>query len=319
MTMIAAAGRHASVLLLLGFLSVPFLPVDAELLRPALPFLVALATALGVARQPLDPATLRRLLAPGAALRLAGWLVLTQAVLAAAAVWAGRLAGLDPQILALIAVFCAAPPLSAAPNLCLMLGYDLALALRLTLLGTMLAPLLLPAALALSGLPFEIGTGALALRVLGILSLGIALGLAIQRRMGQARIAAEADLLNGLAALLMIVFLFPLMAGMREAVTADPGRAAGLLCLALAVNIGGHLAMRTLARPVLPPASARALGLVFGNRNTVLVLASLPHDPLLTLFVALMQFPIYATPMLFSRIDRQRPRPPSRGHRSGHP
>ncbi len=311
MNPVAAAGRHASALLLAGFAIVPFLPVDAELLRPALPLLVSLATALGVARQPLDPATLRRLLAPGAALRLAAWLVLTQAVLAFAAAGLGRLAGLDPQMLALIAVFCAAPPLSAAPNLCLMLGYDLALALRLTLLGTLLAPLMLPAALALSGLPFEVGTLALAFRVLAILSCGIALGLLIQRHFGMARIAAEADLLNGLAALLMIVFLFPLMAGMRDAVLADPARAALLLGLALAVNLGGHLAIRGLVRLSLPPASASTLGLVFGNRNTVLVLASLPQDPLLTLFVALMQFPIYATPFLFSRLDRMRACNPS--------
>ncbi|WP_108259775.1 hypothetical protein [Mangrovicoccus ximenensis] len=48
MSPVAAAGRHASVLLLLGFLTVPFLPVDAEAMRPALPLLVSLATALAV-------------------------------------------------------------------------------------------------------------------------------------------------------------------------------------------------------------------------------------------------------------------------------
>ncbi|WP_138466416.1 hypothetical protein [Poseidonocella sp. HB161398] len=315
MNPVALAGRHASLLLPAGFSVVPFLPVDAEALRPALPQLVSLATALAVARQPLDPATLRRLLAPGAALRLAGWLFVTQVLLAGAAAALGRLFGVDPQILALIAVFCAAPPLSASPNLCLMLGYELALALRLTLLGTLLAPLFLPVALALTGLPFDIPVAALALRVLGILAFGIAAGLAIQRLLGQARIAEQSDLFNGLAAILMIVFLFPLMAGMREAVLADPAEALLLLGLAGAVNLGGHLALRSLAGTVLPPASAAAAGLVFGNRNTVLVLASLPYDPRLTLFVAMMQFPIYATPFLFSLHDRWRapcpPLPPS--------
>ncbi|MBE3636658.1 hypothetical protein [Mangrovicoccus algicola] len=305
MSPVALAGRHAALLLPAGFAIVPFLPVEAGLLRPALPVLVALATALAVARQPLDPATLLRLLAPAAAARLALWLAACQVLLAGAAVAAGRAAGLDPQILMLVAVFCAAPPLSSSPNLCLMLGYDLTLALRLSLLGTLLAPLLLPAALAATGLPFEMPAAGLALRVLAILAAGIAGGLALQRLLGRARIEGQADLFNGLAAILMIIFLFPLMGGMRAAVAADPGRAVQLAGLALLVNLGGHLAVRVLARPVLPAASARAAGLVFGNRNTVLVLASLPADPLLSLFVALMQLPIYATPFLFSRLDRR--------------
>ena len=41
------------------------------------------------------------------------------------------------------------------------------------------------------------------------------------------------------------------------------------------------------------------------------VLASVPFDPTLTLFVALMQAPIYATPALFSFLDRPRPCPRS--------
>lgn len=309
MTPLTWMGRHASALLLLGLVAVPLLPLSPDRLRPLLPALVVLVTALAIARQPFDPATLRRIFAPGPVLAMVFWLVLSQIGAALLVVGLGRLAGADPQLLLLLAAFFAAAPLGSAPNLCLMLGYDFSLGLRLTLLGTLLAPLLLPATLGLSGLPFDASVAQLALRVGGMLSGGILLGLAIRALWGGARIARNTDILNGLAALAMIAFLFPLLAGSREALMTRPHLVLGLLLLALTLNFGGNLLIRSAAMTVLPRPAARALGLVFGNRNTSVVLASLPFDPLLTLFVAAMQFPIYATPLLFSAFET--PCPPS--------
>ncbi|MBT9382247.1 hypothetical protein KM176_00105 [Pseudooceanicola sp. CBS1P-1] len=301
-------GRHASALLVLGFVVVPFLPFGADQLRPALPWLVVLVTALGTARQPTDRATLARVFAPRATLAMAGWLALSQVGLALLVVMLGHALHAPPELLVLIVAFCAASPLSSAPNLALMLGYDFTLALRLTLLGTLLAPVLMPLALAVSGLSFDAPVGQVAVKVLGMLAGGIVLGLGIQRLCGQDRIARNPEILNGLAALAMISFLFPLLAGSRAAVAADPVLGAELLALALLLNFGGHLLVRALARPLLPPPAARALGLVFGNRNVSIVLASLPFDPTLTLFVAALQCPVYATPVVFGLAARLRNR-----------
>ena len=41
---------------------------------------------------------------------------------------------------------------------------------------------------------------------------------------------------------------------------------------------------------------------MWGNRNAALALASLPPDPLLTLYVALYQFPMYFTPLIMRPI-----------------
>ena len=89
------------------------------------------------------------------------------------------------------------------------------------------------------------------------------------------------------SALAMIGFLFPLLSGTGAAIAADPVLAAGLFTLACALNFGGHLVIRAAARHVVPPETAAAAGLVFGNRNMSIVLAALPFDPVLTLFVAL--------------------------------
>ena len=37
----------------------------------------------------------------------------------------------------------------------------------------------------------------------------------------------------------------------------------------------------------------------WGNRTVAIYLAALPHDPQFALFVALYQFPMYLTPLLF--------------------
>lgn len=303
MRALAWAGRHASALLLCGFFLSPFLPVSAEALRPALPPLVALVTGLGVARQRFDGQAAAALVAPRAAGGALLWFAAVQVGAAWAATALGAWAGLEGWQLLCLAAFFAAPPLSSAPNLSHMLGYDSGLALRLTLTGTALAPALMPLALSAAGQAVESGAAQIGLRVLGMLAAGIGLGLALRLGLGEARIARRSAEFNGLAALAMIAFLFPLMGGALEAVQDRPALAVGLLGAAAALNMGGNLIARRIAAAAAPAASARALGLVFGNRNTALALAALPYDPMLTLFVAAMQFPIYAGPFLFSRFE----------------
>ncbi|WP_095588166.1 hypothetical protein [Actibacterium ureilyticum] len=306
MNFVAWAGRHASALLLVGFATVPFLPVSAETLRPLLPPLVILVTALGVARQPIDRRRLKSLFNTRQAVFALLWVILAQVVATRFAVSVGQLFGATSDQLIFVAAFFAAPPLSSAPNICLILGYDYAVALRVSVLGTICAPVLMPLALSLSGLDLDVSGIAIALRVFGMLLGGVALGVLIQIGLGPARVARHVDTLNGLAALAMIAFLFPLISGAKAAVVAAPHLALALLCLALTLNLLGNLLVRQAAGFFTSPLRSATLGYVFGNRNLSVFLASVPFDPDLTLFVALMQAPIYATPALFSFIQRSR-------------
>ncbi|NVK44795.1 MAG: hypothetical protein HWE33_00720 [Rhodobacteraceae bacterium] len=305
-------GGHASALLLLGFVTTSFLPVSAETMRPLLPPLVVLVTALGFARQPLDPVSLRGLLQIRHIAFSLVWLVSTQVLAAFLAVSVGRAIGATPDQLIFIAAFFAAPPMSSAPNICLILGFDHAMSLRIAVLGTLCAPILMPLTLSLSGMVPEASGLVVGLRVFSMLLSGIVLGTVIHLALGPVRIARHALALNGLAALAMIAFLIPLMSGAMEAIVATPHLALGLLSLAVALNILGNLLVRLVARLHLSAQQAATLGYLFGNRNLSLVLASVPFDPILTLFVALMQAPIYGTPALFSFVQRtRRPWPPS--------
>ncbi len=299
-------GRHASALLILGFLTVPFFPISTETLRPFLPPLVVLVTALGFARQRLDRQSLQDLLPKRHVASGLVWLFVTQVLAALFTVVIGRAFGATSEQLIFIVAFFVAPPLSSAPNICLILGYDYVIALRLSVLGTFCAPVLMPLALSMSGMGFDVSGFEIALRVIGMLLGGIVLGVLIQVTFGPAKITRHADVLNGLAALAMIAFLFPLMSGAVVAVADTPRLAIALLSLAVTLNLAGNLLVRWIARKHMTSAQAASLGYVFGNRNLSLVLASLPFDPVLTLFVALMQAPIYATPALFSFIQRTR-------------
>lgn len=81
----------------LGFVTVPFLPVTAEAFRPLLPVLISLVTALGFARQGVDAASLRALFDPRTLVVSLVWLAVSQVVAAWAAVWLARRIGIPPR------------------------------------------------------------------------------------------------------------------------------------------------------------------------------------------------------------------------------
>lgn len=295
-------GRHARLILLAGLALVPFLPSSGGALAPVLPWLVVLLIGLAVARIDLG-AAIQDFGRPAAILPIIAALILFQPVLSVAVQGAGWLLGLTAPILLVLLVFTSAPPLSSAPNLALMLRYDGRLALSLTLIGTVLSPLLVPASFWLVSAG-GIDPVRIAGRVAMMLAGGLVLGLALRGTVGPGRIAARAKAFDGLAALIMLAFLVPLLDGVRDHVTQNPRLALQLAALALMLNIGGNLAMRMLLRKRLRRETADSAGLVFGNRNISVILAALPPDPSVSLYVAVAQVPIYATPFILSLIDR---------------
>lgn len=302
MNPLAWAGARARWLLALGVIGALILPGPGAALAGTLPFWVALLFALammridllGVARQALGPRRLTRNLGLAGAL-----LCLTPTVFWAA----GTAVGLPDRHIAAVVYTGAAPPLGSGAAFCLLLGFNAALTIELTVLCSLLAPITLPlmAELLLSAaMPVDGSAMATNLAILiGLASLG---ALAARAALGDARIQRHAQSLDGLSAILLVVFLFPLFDGLLAEIISAPAFALGVFGLAVLCNLGVQIALFPALRHLAGFASGGAGALIAGNRNAALALASLPPDPVLTMYVALYQFPMYFTPLVMRRI-----------------
>jgi len=276
--------------MLAGLVVAAFLPAPAVLAQ-TLPLWIMGLIAVAVTR--MQPLSSKHMTPRALWSALALLAFLPVSCIAVVTLW--RMGGLpEVYVLPLIA-FLAAPPISGAANLCLILGYDARMALLATVLGTLATPVIAVLCVVALGVELETSVAALAVRVTAIVGLGVALGLVV-RRVAQGWVSAHGTGLDGLSVLLMIAFLFPVFDGAIAMVQADPMLALGMVSLAFVLNLGGHLLVRSFA--------SRAAGLCFGNRNAGLYFAILPFEPGLSLFVALYQIPMYLTPLIFKRLDR---------------
>jgi len=71
-----------------------------------------------------------------------------------------------------------------------------------------------------------------------------------------------------------------------------------MLAFCTALDLGANALAYAAMRLRAGHETAGALGVLSGNRNVSLYLATLPPDPMLSLFVALYQLPMYATPLI---------------------
>lgn len=297
-------GLHAKPVLLASLFVIPLLPLPHGAFLPLLPVIIALLIGLPLSRLDLasilsdlaDPRFLPALLAGICLFQIAATVGLTGL---------GGLVGLGSATLLMIACFMASPVLSAAPGIALLMGYDARLTLYWMLASSLLSPLMIPLALGLSGVALPIEPARIAMNVAAVLAAGVFIGVGLRRVIGPVRIAAEGKAMDGAGALVMIAFLLPISDGVAEEIWADPGLALRLAGLALMLNLGGNLLVRSVALRFFAPGRAKALGLAFGNRNIGLLLAALPPDPVFSLFVALAQIPIYASPLILRFLDRE--------------
>ncbi|MFQ5622071.1 MAG: hypothetical protein ACE5FS_01620 [Paracoccaceae bacterium] len=296
-----AAGWHARHVLAAGCILAMFLPALSAFLRPFLPYLVSMVLALAMARIDLVAAA-RAAFRPR---RLALLVGVSIALIPLAALGYGviaRVAGLGDAERTALVLLAAAPPIASSAGLCFLLGYNVRLAVEITVSATLLTPLLgpltvalvLPGSVALS--PWDLG-----IRLGGMVVLGAAAAVAIRMLAGHERIARRGRVFDGVAALAMLLFVIPLFDRVPQLVLAEPMTALRIFALAVVFNLGANLVVRQGMRSVLPAATANAVGLLHGNRAITLYLAALPFDPVFSMFVALYQFPMYFTPILFDR------------------
>ncbi|WP_112323447.1 hypothetical protein [Oceanibium sediminis] len=295
-------GRNARWVLSGGCILALFLPGISASLRPALPVLVSMVFALAMARIDLA-GTLRAAIQPR---RLAFLLVLSFLLLPLTALLYGTLGRLfGPEVSLTLVYLAAAPPIASAAGLCFLLGFNARLALEITVAASLLTPILGPLAVALAAPetaprpdPLILARN-LSLMIFG----GVLAATLIRRAIGPGRIADNAQIFDGIAALGMLVFVFPLFDKVGALILADPARAAGILALAVTFNVGVNLATRATLGNRLPAEDTGAYGITFGNRTIAMYLAVVPFEPVFALFVALYQIPMYFTPLVLARLS----------------
>ena len=149
--------------------------------------------------------------------------------------------------------------------------------------------------------PLQIPADILFVRLLAIIAGGLILGVVIRRFLGAAWIAGNEPAFDGLMTISMGLFIIPLFEGIGATVVAHPLFALGTLALALLLNLGTNFLVASVLSRRMNRSTAGALGFMSGNRNLALYLAAMPADPLIALFVALYQFPMFFTPLIWSR------------------
>jgi predicted Na+-dependent transporter len=299
-------GARARWVLAIGVVLGTFLPSLSSTLRPFLPGLLVLVLCVSIAR--LDLGVLaRRASQPRRLAALSAWTVALM-VVTPAMVWAGaRAIGLpDAHVAALVYTF-AAPPISSAPAICFMLGLEAGFALELTVLASVAAPFIGPfVTKALLGEAVPLDAFDLSLRVAAMIAAGVVAALALRQLAGPDRIARHGGAFDGVATLVLVLFVIPLFDRFWEVVLAMPWFALGTFAVVLAANWGGQALVAIAGRRVVEPGLAGSAGLMWGTRNVSIYFAALPPDPLFGLYVALYQLPMLFTPLVLGRVLRGR-------------
>ena len=277
-------------------------PPLAALLRDVVTPVVATLMTLVLLR--VDPGqVLGWLRRPGLVAAILAWVLLACPVLAWAVAWATGLDGPLGMALVLMATGCAA---TSSPAFARLVGLDGELSLVVALLSTLLVPLTAPPlALGLLGVDLSLSIGGLMGRLALVVGLPLLLSLAIRRVVAPPTLHRWGRAVDGAVVLLVVLYGFGVMDGVLARLLAEPGLVLGGLALAFAGSFGLNVAtaLAFLAAGRRPALSA---GLLSGNRNMALYLAVLPAstDPVVLLFFALCQFPLFLSPFLLRPVYR---------------
>jgi len=304
-------GARARWVLAIGVIAATFLPSLSATLRPFVPGFLVLVLCVSMARLDLDVLA-RRATQPRRLAVLSVWIVALM-VATPAAIWAGAsVIGLPQAHVAALVYTFAAPPISSAPAICLMLGLEAGFALELTILASLAAPFIGPVVTkALLGEAVPLDAFDLALRMAAMIATGVVAALAVRRWVGAARIARHGGAFDGVATVVLVLFVIPIYDRFWELVLAMPWFALGTFAVVMVANLGGQALVAVAGRRVAervgaPLGLAGSAGLMWGTRNVSIYFAALPPDPLFGLYVALYQIPMLFTPLVLGRVLRGR-------------
>lgn len=303
-------GRHATTLLPFSLVVGIVFQDLAAAARPLVGPLAVLLLMLALVRT--DWPRVRALLArPALALALSAAL-LVGVPLAIWPIWS--LMPIWPGLVAALCLSAMAPTIISAATTAGFLRLDSSLALLVALITNFAVPVTLPPlALWLLGLDLQIGVGALALRLLLIVGLALAGAVAIRAWLGPDGLRHNAQRIDGLSILVLIVFAIPLMDGIVARALAEPAKLGGFVAGSFAGMLLNNAVLALACLPFMDRRSALTAGYCSGGRNNALLMAVLPitADPDIFLFIAAVQVPIYIIPTLLQPAYRRLLRVPA--------
>lgn len=240
----------------------------------------------GWVRQPLAPAL------------LTVWLTLACPLL----VWAIA-SGLHvpPEWTVLIVLQAAGPPIGSAAAFAMFLGLEASLCMVSTVWATLALPLTLTLIVAglLPQFGIEVDLWLFFARVLVLVALPFVLAALLRRWIGVHRLQAHDADLAGLNVVMLVVFAVAVMEGVQGILRTNTPLALSLLALACASVALGHAVGYALCRwRGLNTAYTGAL--LSGNRNMglLLVVTAGTAGEWFSLYVAIVQIPMYFAPLL---------------------
>lgn len=303
---LAWLGRHGTNAVAISILLGIALPPLGALVRPFFAETVFLLLCLAFLR--VDPGALRAQFArPQLLWAAALWTMLVVPVLTGLALNAIDLAAQSPGLLLALMLNVVAPPIFASPALAALMGLNAAVTLALLLTCIAVTPFLAPALVAVFvGPAVTFSPVTLGLRLVLMLAGAACLAIAIRSFAGKPWVERQAERIDGLNVVVLFLFAVALMGDVAANAIAHPLFVLGLLALSTAVTFGlsGVTAVifwRAGLHSALPLAHAA------GSRNTGLMLAAAAGlvPELVWLYVALIQIPIYALPLIMKPLLRR--------------
>lgn len=296
-------GRHGTWLLYAGVFIGLVLPEAANAMRPLLTPCLALLLFFSFLRVNWQTAYayVRR---PGLALLALIWLLFVTPLL----VWlALQPFDLPPGLIGGLVMMAAAPPILGSTAIAILLGLDDALTMLSSVAATFIAPFTIPPlVLLLLGLDLEIGLWQFMYRLMLLVFGALTAAWAVRCLLGRERLQRSAKEIDGVNVVLLVALAVAVMAGVTDTLIQQPNIVFLWLIAAFVANTALQ-AVSTLAFAWLSRRQALTMGLAAGNRNMILLLATLPAGagPLpnesafgIMLFFALAQFPMYTLPAL---------------------
>ena len=300
MTYLRFLGKHARLCLPLGLFVALILPDLGDQIRQIVPLLIIIIYASAMVRLDVG-AAIRGASKPHRLFQSFGLSLVILILIPCLFVVTARGVGLVEIFMPVLIWYTVAPPIASTIWMCLLLGFRPALAMELVLMTSLIAPFSGPfiSSLFLAELttldPFD-----LFVRLGVMIVAGGGLALLGRWLIGNARIEKNHTVFDGISTLAMLAFLIPVFNGVSSKISAFPILAAQLLGLAVLMNFGTQLFMMVLAvflRAEKAKDTLNVMAVIAGNRNVGLYYAALPYDPIMGLFTAMYQVPLYLTPL----------------------
>lgn len=304
MNPLTLAARHGPMVLVGGLLLGLFVPPLADAMRPFTREMVILLLFVSVLR--MEPSSVLGSL--GKLPTVALTVVSLQFALPMLILGTAFVAGWhhSPVVLALV-LMTAAPSIVGSPNICMMMGVQPSVAMRLMVTGTLLLPLTVTPILWLLPTIEDSQTVVFAALRLLVTVVIVSLAAMATRRVLYAKPSAETlRSMEGASALALSAFVIGLMPAVREVALTSPTTLIFWLAIACGANLGLQTLTYRAARNRLPRDEAVSMSIISGNRNIALFLISLPlavTEPIMV-FIGCYQIPMYLTPTVMRRLYR---------------